>query len=153
MPSLETVKLLNAKAQSYRPRSGGDPEITPQDVAAALAKANPAAALYARCCFLGDRNGLRALEREVTHYLLYQKECEEWKVRMLKGIVRLALVEMSGIYPRMTDEERYEILGVHRVSWSRCWKGRYGIVKNLISNWEANVISKLRKHLKRVEVE
>jgi hypothetical protein len=153
--SLERLKLLTASTPPLE-RGSGKPELTWEDVSAALSKARPLASLYARVCYTGDRTKIRALERKLHHILLNHPDTQSVLVRVgvFRALVRLAIIEacIGQQIPvkdvrRPIDKVRVLRLG-NAKRWYRHYAEIYSVIQGIFSSLERNAGGTVGRELK-----
>ena len=153
--SLERLKLLTTSTPPLE-RGSGHPELTWEDVSAALSKARPLASLYARICFVGDRTKIRALERKLHHILLNHPDTQSFLVRVgvFRALVRLAIIEACiGQQIPVKDSRRpidkVRVLRIRNAKqWYRNYSEIYEIIQTIFSNLERNAGGTVGRELK-----
>ena len=103
MTSPEVLKLLTARTVGLELGSGGEPELTPQMVAAAKAKISPAASALADWKYLHVRSDpgwdARRHKAELNRYILLGWVVDlalerDWKAGKLREMIDLAIDEV-----------------------------------------------------------
>lgn len=171
--SAELLARLNPKVTSYHPR-GGLPELTPLDIAAALAGAPQNAQRTALAAFAGFQEPL--LPRLVEARLWRLGKAEGWRADgdRLRRIAKIAVIEYcepprcgecegraivyspqpsncqacngSG-YGRLRASQLCDAIGLSLGEWKAAWRYRYDRAYGIVAGWGSEALSHLRRRL------
>ena len=177
--SAELLARLQPKITSYRP-GGGIPELTPLDIAAALAGAHPNAQRTALAAFAGFNEPLLPglVEARLSRLAIH----EGWKgwggTDRLNRIARAAVSEYcepprcgecegraivytpqpsscgacnSSGYGRLRASQLCDAVGVSLGEWKAAWSGRYNRAYSIVSGWGSEALAHMHRRLSEEE--
>jgi len=167
---LEILKLLLPQCSDLsRVRTGGKPEITSEDVSAALARLPVEASLYGRYLILDDQIARDLLNRMLVEVCLNLGF--EGDLRRLTQLVNLGLSESHGRnkcpqckgigklgiqkcehchgsgLKRPTEASRAQALGIARGKFKKTWQHRYEQIVLPVITYLEMELSELRRYL------
>ena len=167
---MEILKLLLPQCSDLsRVRTGGKPEITSEDVSAALARLPVEASLYGRYLILDDQIARDLLNRmlvEVCLNLGFEGDLKRLtqlvdlalseshgrnKCPQCKGIGKLGIQKCehchgSGL-KRPTEASRAKALGIARGKFKKTWQHRYEQIVLPVITYLEMELSELRRYL------
>lgn len=167
---MEILKLLLPQCSDLsRVRTGGKPEITSEDVSAALARLPVEASLYGRYLILDDQIARDLLNRMLVEVCLNLGF--EGDLRRLTQLVNLGLSESHGRnkcpqckgigklgiqkcehchgsgLKRPTEASRAQALGIARGKFKKTWQHRYEQIVLPVITYLEMELSELRRYL------
>lgn len=176
--SAELLARLNPKITSYHAR-GGLPELTPLDIAAALAGAPPNAQRTALAAFAGFSEPLLPglVEARLRRLARYEgwKGCDDGTDR-LRRIARIAVSEYcdpprcgacegraiiyaplprncvacnGSGYGRVRAWQLCDAIGVSLNEWKGAWRYRYDRAYGIVSGWGTEALAHLSRRLSK----
>ena len=141
MLSLESFKLLNAKANSFDRGTGGTPETTFQEVCDALALVSTGAAIYARRKYAGQESWNNRLEFEVKKVVQ-----QTLKLEVMSNYWR-SLVQMA-MWMHMTDKDLTPFRKARRIQrrwWKRGNEDDLRVVLGILDDYDFELRSALKE--------
>lgn len=169
----EILARLCPKVATLDARGGGGiPELTPLDVAAALAGLAPGPYHLARLAWVDDHRAESDLVQALSLAVSPPRRPEDrppWLGALALAIAeycwppRCGECEGHGVVwtpkpgaclgchgtgrGRWTEEKMAEAVGVDREAWRRVWRGRYERAYRCVSGWGSEVMSHLTRRL------
>lgn len=173
--SAELLARLNPKTLSLSPMGrGGLPELTPLDIAAALAGAHPSAQRTALAAFAGFPEPLLPGLVEARLWRLAKAEGWRASAEQVRRVAKLAVMEYcepprcggcegraivytpqptnceacngSG-YGRLRASQLCDAVGVSLNEWKGTWRYRYDRAYGIVSGWGSEALTHLRRRL------
>lgn len=145
---LEVIRLLAPKSQGTERKGKVHNALTPQDVAAALGTADPAAAMLGRLVYADERQWVDDLRREMKLELAGDPRVQRWTLPRpgwLHDLCSLALIEAM-YESRMPESHRATFMRISVYKWQRHWRREYErVVVSLLDQWMGHLTDKLSR--------
>ena len=132
--------------------AGGEPELPPEVVAAALAKLPRRYYLAGRVRYLKDWSVSEELATLLWIRCCTYASRENWQVpkgkQYVRRLARIAVAELADPREFKRVSVRQEASGIPRATWYRTWQGRYQTVYEELHRWSDIAALHLSRHLR-----
>lgn len=144
----ESIKILNAKTQTFEKQGKSHNPLRPEDVSAALAKCEPVESMLGRLVYGDQTQFFKELRNELRLQIVGDERAQNWSLPRpdwIKDMITLALVEAM-LERRLPIDEQACLMQIPYNRWYRHWRQEYEkVVESLVQATLAGLVHTLRR--------